>query len=295
MLLSASSYLLVSWFHPLQTMASASTLSPSSGIEVLEAHARALGTLTDATPRVGYAPARKSGAQVHEMPHTHRGSKSPGRGQLQSTGGETLHAAAMAAAAAAVLGGSGSNLITAAGGHADMQSTAHLNVGELQRVDVPRELHAPARLPMPSAPLSFVQQASSSPSKAPPPKKPSKVGHILSKIKDYEVRAAACLRAGRSRCPPDSHVHHRQPLMTMCREQGDAVFCMALLHDNLDNREQANALYIKYLRLPHCLTTFYFSRHLFEPLMPPLLQILQHLRADESCQRAGASAEQPRH
>ena len=34
-------------------------------------------------------------------------------------------------------------------------------------------------------------------------------------------------------------------LMRACREQGDALFCMALLHDNLDNREQANALYIK--------------------------------------------------
>jgi hypothetical protein len=191
-------------------MASASTLQPSSGIEVLEAHARALGTLTDATPRVGYAPARKSGAQVHEMPHTHRGSKSPGRG-LQSSGGETLQAAAMAAAAAAVLGGSGSNLITAAGGHADIRSTTHLNVGELQRVDPPRELHAPARFPMPSAPLSFEHNASSSPSKAPPPKRPSKVGHINSKIKDYEVRAAACLRAGRIRCsppPPTVTVEH---------------------------------------------------------------------------------------
>jgi hypothetical protein len=182
-------------------MASASTLSPSSGIEVLEAHARAFGNLTDATPRVGYAPARKSGAQVHEMPHTHRGSKSPGRSQLQSTGGETLQAAAMAAAAAAVLGSSGSNLIAAASGHSEARAIVHLNVGELQRVDTPRELHAPARFPMPSAPLSFVQHASNSPSKAPPPKKPSKVGHILSKIKDYEVRAAACLRAGRIRCP----------------------------------------------------------------------------------------------
>jgi hypothetical protein len=177
-------------------MASASTLSPSSGIEVLEAHARALGTLTDATPRVGYAPARRSGAQVHEMPHTHRGNKSPGRGQLQgSAGSETLQAAAMAAAAEAVLGCSGSNLIAPAAAHGDAYSAMHLNVGELQRIDPPRELHAPARFPMPQPPHA----SSSSPSKAPPPKKPGKFGHIHSKIKDYEVRAAACLRAGRSR------------------------------------------------------------------------------------------------
>jgi hypothetical protein len=232
-------------------MASPSTLPPSSGIEVLEAHARALGTLTDSTPRVGYAPARKSGAQVHEMPLTHRGNKSPGRGHLQSTAGnETLHAAAMAAAAEAVLGSSGSNLIAPSAGHGDVYSTTHLNVGELQRVDAPRELHAPARFPMPQAPLSFVQQgtksssSSSSPNKVPPPKKPGKFGYIHSKIKDYEVRAAACLRAGRSRCtPPPPGTFKR--LTSTVREQGDALFCMALLHDNLDNREQANALYIK--------------------------------------------------
>jgi len=164
---------------------------------VLEAHARALGTLTDATPRVGYAPARKSGAQVHEMPHTHRGSKSPGRGALQSPGRETLHAAA--AAAAAVLGGSGGNLIAPAGhGGLDGRGDAHLNVGELQRIDAPRELHAPQRHAMPPTPFVF-PNSSGSPTKPPPPKKPSKVGHIHSKIKDYEVRAAACLRAGRSR------------------------------------------------------------------------------------------------
>jgi hypothetical protein len=32
------------------------------------------------------------------------------------------------------------------------------------------------------------------------------------------------------------------------REQGDALYCTALLHDNLDNREHANALYIKCAR-----------------------------------------------
>jgi hypothetical protein len=186
----------------LPAMASASTLTPSSGIQVLEAHARALGTLTDATPRAGYAPARKSGAQVHEMPHTHRGNKSPGRGQLQnSASNETLQAAAMTAAAEAVLGTSGGNLITAAGAHGDMQSATHLNVGDMQRVDAPRELHAPARFPMPQAKVPVAQQpGSSSPSKAPSPKKPGKFGHIHSKIKDYEVRASACLRAGRIRC-----------------------------------------------------------------------------------------------
>jgi hypothetical protein len=237
-------------------MASASTLSHSSGIEALEAHARALGTLSDVTPRVGYAPARKSGAQVHEIPHTHRGNRSPGRGQLQnSEGRESLQAAAMSAAAAAVLGSSGSNVIAPSVVHADVQSATHLNVGELQRVDAPRELHAPPRVAMPPAPLAFGQQgsSSSSPTKAAAPKKPGKVGHIHSKIKDYEVRAAACLRAGRIRSPPpppslspsDLHVKPVIFLMLWCREQGDALFCMALLHDNLDNREQANALYIK--------------------------------------------------
>jgi hypothetical protein len=40
--------------------------------------------------------------------------------------------------------------------------------------------------------------------------------------------------------------------MRGCREQGDALFCMALLHDNLENRDQANALYIKYAaHTPH--------------------------------------------
>jgi hypothetical protein len=38
-------------------------------------------------------------------------------------------------------------------------------------------------------------------------------------------------------------------LTSSAREQGDALFCMALLHDNLDNREQANALYIKCSRV----------------------------------------------
>jgi hypothetical protein len=135
------------------------------------------------------------------MPHTHRGNKSPGRGQLQaSAGSETLQAAAMAAAAEAVLGSSSSNLIAAPAAHGDAYSAMHLNVGELQRIDPPRELHAPVRFPMPQPTLSFAaQRGSSSPSKAPPPKKPGKFGHIHSKIKDYEVRAAACLRAGRSR------------------------------------------------------------------------------------------------
>jgi hypothetical protein len=146
----------------------------------------------------------------------------------------------MEAAAAAVLGGSGSHVIAPAVGPADMRSTAHLNVGELQRVEPPRELHAPVRFPMPAATSASLQQSSagsSSPNKAPPPKKPSKVGHIHSKIKDYEVRAAACLRAGK------------------IKEQGDALFCMALLHDNLENREQANALYIKCARRStfHCI------------------------------------------